>query len=373
MNVLHICSDYPYTPIYNQLLNSFSNKHNHLMYVPLANGNAFDNKYDMVGNNQLVYSYDFNKIDRWFYKNKTKKIFSSINRKSLIDTCDFVHAHYLFSAGGVAYELKIKQGIDYLVAVRNTDINLFFKYGIHLRPFAIKILKEASKVVFISPTFLDNLLNKYIPMNSKEEILSKSIIIPNGVDEFWHKNKYKRNYNPFSDDLKLLFVGEFTANKNIETIIKVVELLRGKGLNAQLTLVGDGPNSTKINKIIANKKFVERHTWTNSKEELKDFYRDADIFVMPSFNETFGLVYIEALSQGLPLIYTRNQGIDGYFMQGQVGYACNPSDADEICFNIMKIMDEYSEISSRCSSALESFSWPRIARQYESIYEGVAI
>lgn len=371
MEVLHICSDYPYTPIYHQLLNSFSKKHNHLMYVPLANGNVFDNKYDMAGHNRLVYSYDFNKIDRWFYKNKTKKILSSITRRSLIKTCDLVHAHYLFSAGGVAYELKMNQGIDYLVAVRNTDINFFFKYGIHLRPHAIKILKEASKVVFISPTFLNTMLNKYIPLNLREGISSKSIIIPNGIDDFWHKNRYDRISNSFSNGLKLLFVGEFTANKNIETIIKVVHLLRGKGVNAQLTLVGDGPNGAHINRIITNKEFIKRHAWTNSREELKEFYRDADIFLMPSFNETFGLVYIEALSQGLPLIYTRDQGIDGYFMQGQVGYACNPSNADEICTNIMKIMDNYSTISYRCSNSFDSFSWAGVAKQYESIYESI--
>ena len=56
------------------------------------------------------------------------------------------------------------------------------------------------------------------------------------------------------------------------------------------------------------------------------FYKSAHIFVMPSLTETFGIVFIEALSQGLPLIYTKGQGIDGYFPQGFVGYAYNPLD-----------------------------------------------
>ena len=65
------------------------------------------------------------------------------------------------------------------------------------------------------------------------------------------------------------------------------------------------------------------------------------------------------------------QGIDGYFMQGQVGYACEPANVDEICSNIIKIIENYAAISSRCSSSVESFSWEKIAQQYESIYESI--
>jgi glycosyltransferase involved in cell wall biosynthesis len=57
------------------------------------------------------------------------------------------------------------------------------------------------------------------------------------------------------------------------------------------------------------------------KEKLLNNYRNSDIFIMPSYNETFGLVYIEAMSQGLPIIYTQNEGVDGYFKEGSVGYS----------------------------------------------------
>ena len=51
---------------------------------------------------------------------------------------------------------------------------------------------------------------------------------------------------------------------------------------------------------------------------------------MPSFPETFGLVYVEAMSQGLPIIYTKGQGIDGYFEDGKVGYPVNTKDSNDI-------------------------------------------
>jgi len=341
------------------------------MYVPLIQNQAYDSKYDDVGKNELIYSYDFTGMDRWFYKNKTNKILSSIYKQPFINRCDVVHAHYLFSAGGVAYRLKVEKDIDYIVAVRNTDLNIFFKYGIHLRSYAMRILEAASKIVFISPTYKDAMLEKYVPEKLKKVFLNKSIIIPNGIDDYWHNNIFQREFD-ITHNLELLFVGELTANKNIPTIFKAVHLLRAKGMKVNLTLVGDGPNSTKINQLIQNdSEFIKRYKWTDSKDELRKHYRNADIFIMPSFNETFGLVYIEALSQGLPLIYTRNQGIDGYFTNGQVGYACDPTNPKEICSNIHKIIDNYVAISSRCSRAIGPFSWESIARQYESIYESI--
>lgn len=370
MNILHICSDYPYTQIYYQLLNNFSKKHNHIMYVPLNKSDTYDGKYDNIGENALIYSRDFTKKDRWFYKKKINKILKSIYKQTFINRCDFVHAHYLFSAGGVAYRLKKERNIDYIVAVRNTDLNFFFKYGLHLRTYAIKILEAANKIIFISPTYQNRMLEKYVPKRLYEDILKKSLIIPNGIDDYWHNNIFERTEVLNNDDVELLFVGEFTKNKNIPTIIKTVLMLRAEGIKARLTLVGDGSSSKEIDHLVENNlSIIKRFNWITSKDALKEIYRKAHIFIMPSINETFGLVYIEAISQGLPLIYTRNQGIDGYFTDGQVGYACDPNNVQEIVSNIVRIMNNYCAISKRCCNLVKDFSWHKISQRYELIYE----
>ena len=66
---------------------------------------------------------------------------------------------------------------------------------------------------------------------------------------------------------------------------------------------------------------------------------------MPSFHETFGLVYIEAMSQGLPIIYTKGEGIDGYFKEATVGYSVNPKDVKNIVKKIEMIIHNYNKIS----------------------------
>ena len=65
-------------------------------------------------------------------------------------------------------------------------------------------------------------------------------------------------------------------------------------------------------------------------ENFIKYFIESDIFVMPSRYETFGLVYVEALSQGLPVIYTRGQGFDGQIPDGEVGYSVKCNDVNEI-------------------------------------------
>jgi L-malate glycosyltransferase len=84
-------------------------------------------------------------------------------------------------------------------------------------------------------------------------------------------------------------------------------------------------------------------------------------------------VYIEALSQGLPIIYSKGQGVDGYFSDGEVGYACNPDDLNSIVGCAEKIIKNYSVISKNCFKSLNQFKWQNICRDYEDIYRSVLI
>jgi len=89
---------------------------------------------------------------------------------------------------------------------------------------------------------------------------------------------------------------------------------------------------------------------------------------MPSLHETFGLVYIEAMSQGLPLIYSKGEGIDGYFKEGKVGYSVNFKDINDIIEKIELILDNYNNISKNCNDLVEKFSWERVAQTYNHVY-----
>ena len=107
------------------------------------------------------------------------------------------------------------------------------------------------------------------------------------------------------------------------------------------------------------------------KENLITVYRKADIFIMPSLTESFGLSYVEAMTQGLPVIYTRNQGFDGQFAEGMVGFHVNPKDIEDIYSKILMILLNYAEISNNCLVESDKYNWDVIADKYIDIYHNI--
>ena len=90
---------------------------------------------------------------------------------------------------------------------------------------------------------------------------------------------------------------------------------------------------------------------------------------MLSKKETFGLVYLEAMSQGLPLIYSTGTGIDGLFTEGEVGFAIDPDSPGDIYSAIQRIISDYQAMSKRCIKESMGFSWENISNKYFEIYK----
>ena len=379
MNILHICSNFCSNTVYAELLSELSihANHSHTMYVPIETKRLKGTRVrgidsSKIDNVKVIISNDFNQFYRLMYHRKRLKIAARVSRQVDINKLDLIHAHFLFSAGGVAYEFKKKHNVRYVSAIRNTDLNYFFRYAPHLRNFGLKIMNEAEKLIFISTAHKETLITKYVPEKMQHLIREKAVSIPNGINIYWFQNIYLRTERKSSNPVRLLFVGEFTKNKNTRTIFEAYRILRSRGWDARLTFVGDGPDAKSVYRFAEEfPTTISVYPWIKSKADLLEKYRAADIFVMPSIKETFGLVFLEAMSQGLPLIYTKGQGIDGYFQQGSVGFACRPYDAREIADRINDILKNYSEISINCTNAVNMFSWAKIACQHEEMYDSI--
>lgn len=360
VQIIHICPDFPFTKLYDLLITHLERGQQNTVYVPTT---IKDIKTD------YPISYlgrDFGVIDRVLYFRKQSVIQKDIERKHLCEGVDIIHAHNLFSAGLAAYKLSKKYKKPYIVAVRNTDVNVFFHYMIHLRSLGIKMMRDAAAVVFLSPAYKREVLNKYVPSKYKDEISCKSYIIPNGIDNLFLDNEPTTVKKMLLDrKLRLIYIGEVNTNKNVITTLKACELLEKKGYKPKLTIVGR-ISDAQYNGLVENR-FVQYYP-QSPKEEVLGHLRENDIFIMPSFKETFGLVYIEALSQGLPIIYSKGQGVDGYFDEGLVGYHVEATNPNEIADSVEKIITDYSSISKRCIEASRHFSWKEISNEYSKMY-----
>ena len=365
MKILHINSYYSGSMFYKNLFDKQIESGLDIdVFVPVSSSykkNGIDfGSYTMISANH-------NKYDRLIFHLKHKKIYKDVVQKYDINQYSVIHAHSLFSNGYIAMKLKQQYGVPYIVAVRNTDVNIFFKRLIHLRGIGVQILKEAKNIIFLSKAYRAGVLEKYVPNKLKGEVYEKSSIIPNGIDDFWFKNIGTKENIPYKDNLKLLYVGIIDKNKNITTTIKAIEKLQEKGYNIKFTVVGKIKDNKVYNEI-KDKGFVN-YILPSPKEKLLEIYRANDIFVMPSITETFGLVYAEAMSQGLPVIYSKGQGFDKQFEGGEVGCSVDALDDSDVAVKIEEVFKTYKEKSERCSELCRKFNWKKISKFYSEVYK----
>ncbi|GAA5415784.1 D-inositol-3-phosphate glycosyltransferase [Paraliobacillus ryukyuensis] len=366
MKVLHINSYYSGSKFYKNLYDQQEKKGLDIsVFVPTAS--SVEN-IEGFGEYTTI-STNHSKYDRFIFHLKHIKILKDIIKKYDIENYTLIHAHSLFSNGYIAMKLKKKYGIPYVVAVRNTDVNTFFKKMIHLRRMGIEILKNANSIIFLSKSYRDEVIGKYIPEKMKELIINKTSIIPNGIDDFWIANKMEKRTNPDKNDLKLLYVGVINKNKNIITTTKAVEKLQKNEIKVRLTIVGRIEDPSIYDQI--RKLDYVDYIEPKPKKELLEIYRQNDIFVMPSIHESFGLVYAEAMSQGLPVIYSKGQGFDGQFEEGLVGFSVNCIDEVEISNKIIAEVKDFDSISFNSTNSVNKFSWNNISNEYYNIYKNI--
>lgn len=362
MKVMLISNDYLNSTIYPNLhKHLMTNEINSMMIVP-SNKNA----NNIIDEKSVIQLKCFNHIDRYFFHFKQNKILKELKKQVENNRPDVLHSQFLFSGGYVSMKIKKEFNIPYVVTVQNTDVNVFLKKMIHLRKIGVEVMMNADKIIFISKAYREQVKNKYVPQKYHDKFLEKSIIIPFGADRFWLENSYKAKKLSPRNNIHLITVGVINQNKNHLTVAKAAEELIKRGYNVEYTVIGS-VKDVKVFKELSKYGFVN-YIEKVPKEELINYYRKSDILVLPSISESFGLVYVEAISQGLPIIYTRGQGFDKQFNEGIVGFSVNCFDVQDISNKIINIVDNYIEISNKCVISCNKFDWDNIVKNYVEIY-----
>lgn len=369
MRVLHINANYITSALHQVMIEHL----NELNVDSRVFAPTFDkNRCEIEPKDYVTVSECFKKWDRLLYHYKQKKILKAVQEGYDVSKFDIIHAYTLFTDGNTAMELSRGYGVPYVVAVRNTDLNVFLNKMIHLRSLGVEILKNASAIIFLSPIYRDAVITKYVPKKYRKDIFDKTYVIPNGIDDFWHQNTFERNTSAIAERinkekmLNCIYAGVINKNKNIELTLKALAHMNNDGWKCTLTSVGKIVDKSEYEQLCTYPFF--QYVGPQKKEELIEYYRVADIFIMPSHTETFGLVYAEAMSQGLPVIYTRGQGFDGQFEEGEVGYSVDDNNVKEVVGKILLITSNYKNMSEKCSVSSYTFDWNSICKRYIMLY-----
>ncbi|MBD0344564.1 MAG: glycosyltransferase family 1 protein [Coleofasciculus sp. Co-bin14] len=168
----------------------------------------------------------------------------------------------------------------------------------------------------------------------------------------------------------LLYVGRLGAEKEIDRIKPVLEAIP----NARLALVGDGPHRSALEKHFAGTPthFVGYLTG----KELGSAFASADAFVFPSRTETLGLVLLEAMAAGCPVVAARSGGIPDIVTDGVNGYLFNPADEDGAIAATIRLLERKEEreaLRQNARAEAERWSWAAATRQLQNYYRAVVM
>lgn len=367
MHILHISGDFCNTKVYTNLYQNLARQGvEQTIYCPVRNKEQMGNNFFLAEKTKIIYDHVVKPYYKYVYHVKRANMFQSLQEKVSLEAIDLVHAATLFTDGGQAFLINQKYNIPYVVAVRNTDINGFLNLLPHTWPAGKKILRNAQRVFFISKALMVKFSKHKAIQPILPEIKHKMALIPNGIDDYYLEHVTHEQHNGH----KVLYVGDFSNNKNVVRLGKAVLELRKDELfkDITLTLVGGGNAATKRVQTMldAYPEVIQYIGPIFDKEKLCRVFNTHSIFAMPSIHETFGLVYLEALSQNLPIIFTKGQGVDGLF-DSSVGIGVNPLSVTEIKAAIETILKAAGQYSNNTIN-FNQFRWSTIATQYVKHY-----
>lgn len=371
--ILHISNDYSGSTVYMNLIRELDALAiSQIVYNPIREVSRIGKNAVTLNQkgSEIIYRSILNyHIDRVFYPWKVYKTLKDIQKQVDFSKIKYIHAHTWYSDGGVAYELSKKYNIPYIVGVRSTDLNLFQKKLKYLHTYGRKILTHADKVILISASYKERVLNQKSLQSIRKSLEDKIEVIPNGIDPYWLNNITEKQL-PNTLASKFIYIGNFNKGKNVLNLMRAIIKLNEKGTACTLDLVGGGgTDEQEILKLIKkHQDLFINHGKVYDKEELKNLYRAADAFAMPSRNETFGLVYVEAMTQGLPVLYTAKEGVDGFYTDKIGEKVSKGANLQEIANALEKMIKNYDSYKIPIKGIKQNHDWSLIAMRYKEIY-----
>lgn len=167
----------------------------------------------------------------------------------------------------------------------------------------------------------------------------------------------------------ILFVGNLMKKKGIYTLVEAAAILRDKGVQCRILIVGDGEERKKLEEFIKAKSVEAIVSLEGLKylPELLYYYNAADLFVMPSTSESWGLVYVEAMSCGIPVIGTNVTAIPEVISSDEYGFRVPLHDSTALADTIQKALFKNWN-SNKILEYARSFSWEKRINEFDNVY-----
>ncbi|HKJ44551.1 MAG TPA: N-acetyl-alpha-D-glucosaminyl L-malate synthase BshA [Balneolales bacterium] len=290
------------------------------------------------------------------------------------ENIDLFHVHYAIPHATSAYLAKQILGekanhVPIITTLHGTDITIVGSDPGYL-PVVNFSINQSDGVTAVSE-YLKN--ETYQRFNIKNEIE----VIPNFVDIDRFKKEDKEHFRKAicpNDEFIIAHVSNFRKVKRVTDVITMFSKVLQSGVKAKLILVGDGPDRQN-----AEAKCRELHVcndvrFLGKQEKIEEILSIADLFVMPSGSETFGLASLEAMSCSVPVISSNIGGLPELNIHGETGFLCELGDVDSMADYAVRLLNDAkmkAEMSANARKRAEKFELSKIVTLYEQYYHKV--
>jgi len=320
-------------------------------YVP-----SFDLKYiPQEGDKGQLYGMDFfNKVSRY-----TQLAARAVRNEN----CDVIHCHdwMTFMAGIKVKEEKRK---PLVVTVHSTE---FDRSPLNPNPWITHVewkgMYEADRVITVSEYMKSRLIEKYSVPESKISV------IYNAVDaEGYRGDRIRFGLN----ERIVLFLGRLTMQKGPDYFLRAAQKVIEKEKHTRFVVVGTGHMLPELINLSIDLGISDRVLFTGYQDSINEYYKMADVYVMPSVSEPFGIAALEAMSAGAPLIVSKQSGVS------EVIRHCMKVDfwdVDEMANKILGVL-RYdtlkNEMQRNGTAEASNMNWSGVADKTSSLYSGMA-
>jgi N-acetyl-alpha-D-glucosaminyl L-malate synthase BshA len=284
---------------------------------------------------------------------------------------EVLHVHYAIPhayAGFMAKQMLKDEGIDLpmVTTLHGTDITLVGNHPFY-KPAVTFSINKSDFVTSVSQSLKDDTLKLF---NIKKEIE----VIPNFIEleqiEKEEKTPCQRSVMADEKERIITHISNFRKVKRIPDIIKIFHLIQ-KEIPAKLMMVGDGPEKERAEILCQELGIFDKVIFFGNSNEIDKILCQTDLFLLPSKTESFGLVALEAMACGVPVISSNAGGLPEVNINGFSGYLSPVGDVKAMAKNALKILknqDTLNEFKKNAFVAAQKFDIKKILPLYEDLY-----
>ncbi|KFD40800.1 glycosyl transferase family 1 [Peptococcaceae bacterium SCADC1_2_3] len=254
----------------------------------------------------------------------------------------------------------------YLVWGQGTDV--YFP-GLFMRPLSKLVLRNTDAAIALTEDMKEKMQKI---CNREFVVISNGINLERFDDLLGDALRYKLQAS--SDERLVIFVGRFRPEKGVRYLIEAMKIIRQKSRSIRLILGGEGPEEEDLKRLIEQLNLGDCVDFLGQipNEDVSRYMVAAHVFVLPSLSEGFGIVNLEAMASGLPIVASKVGGLPEIIEDGENGFLVEPRSPKQIADKVLLLLadDELRErISKNNKEKAKNYSWTSIIEKLEKVYQ----